>query len=247
MALFDGKVAVVTGAAGTIGLAVARMLLEEGAKVALVDVDAMRLDGLARFLRGTTVPVPADVRDGAAVRQAAQQVEKSLGPVDVLVNAATAASLERLEAVGDDEWRRVLDANVDGVFQWSRAVMPGMRKRRSGRIVNVSGPAAVAMGSGGIAEAAARGAVESLTYALAREGAPDGVTVNAVAPAFLKTAKVGEMLNEAQRRQLLMQVPAGRFCEPEEVAAAVRYFASPAAGFVTGQVLTLDGGARPGR
>ena len=243
MTTLSGKTAVVTGAAGTMGLAVVRNLLEDGAQVALVDVDAMRLDSLIRFLRGTVVAVPCDVSEPGAVRQAHQRIEKLLGPVDVLVNNAAVASNEKAEATTDVEWRRVMAVNLDGAFYWARAVMPAMKKRGWGRIINV-GSLAAKTGelTAGTAYAASKGAVSSLTFSLARELAASGVTVNAVAAAYVKTPSVTEHLNDAQRRQLLTQIPVGRFCEPEEFAHAVRFLASPLAGFVTGEVLDVNGG-----
>src|SRR4030095_15243691 len=115
----QGKTVVVTGAAGTMGLAVVRSMLEEGAQVALVDVDAMRLDSLIRFLRGTTLAVACDVSQSGSVRQAHQQVEKVLGPVDVLVNNAGVLSNEKSATTNDSEWRRVMAVNLDGAFYWS--------------------------------------------------------------------------------------------------------------------------------
>ena len=243
MTTLSGKTAVVTGAAGSLGLAVVRNLLEDGAQVALVDVDAMRLDSLIRFLRGTVVAVPCDVSEPGAVRQAHQQIEKVLGPVDILVNNASVSASDRAEATSDVEWRRVMAVNVDGAFYWARTVMPAMRKRGWGRIINVGALEAKTGGlTAGTAYAASKGAVASLTFSLARELAASGVTVNAVAAAHVKTASVVEHLNEAQRRQLLTQIPVGRFCEPEEFAHAVRFLASPMAGFVTGEVLDVNGG-----
>jgi 3-oxoacyl-[acyl-carrier protein] reductase len=242
---FNGKVAVVTGAAGTMGLACARMFLEEGAKVALVDVDAMRLDNLVRFLRGSPLAVSCDVSDAHGVRQAQAQVEKELGPVDILVNNAGILSTERLEATSDSDWRRVLAVNLDGAFFWSRAVLPSMKKRGWGRIVNVSALAAKTGGTtAGAAYAASKGALASFTFSLAREYAAHGITVNAVAPAYVKSPTMTEQLNEAQRRQILAQIPVGRFCEPEEFAHAVRFLASPLSGFITGEVLDMNGGLR---
>src|SRR5262245_22938330 len=133
MSLKD-KVVVVTGAAGAMGMAVVRAMLEDGAKVALVDIDAFRLDSMVRFLRGGTVAVACDVSDADAVRQAHQQVEKALGPVDVLVNNAGVLSNEKVEGTADGEWRPVHAVNVDGAFYWSRAVLPGMKQRGWGRI-----------------------------------------------------------------------------------------------------------------
>ena len=243
MSSLGGKTVVVTGAAGTMGMAVVRAMLEDGAQVALVDVDALRLDSIIRFLRGSTIGVPCDVTDSGAVRQAHQQVEKALGPVDVLVNNAGVLSNEKAETTADDEWRRVLAINVDGAFYWSRCVLPAMKKRGWGRIVNVASLAAKTGGlTAGTAYAASKGALTSLTFSLARESAAHGVTVNAISPAYVKTPMVTEQLNEAQQRQILAQIPVGRFCEPEEFAHAVRFLASPLSGFITGEVLDLNGG-----
>ncbi len=241
--VLTGKTAVVTGAAGTLGLAVVRVLLEDGAQVALVDIDAMRLDSLIRFLRGTTVAVSCDVSEAGAVREAHLRVEAVLGPVDILVNSATAGSPERSEGTTDSEWRRVMSVNLDGAFHWARAVLPGMKKRGWGRIINVASIAAKTGGpNAGIAYATSKGALASLTFALAREGAAQGVTVNGVAPAYVKSPALTEELNDAQRRQILAQIPVGRFCEPEEFAHAVRFLASPLAGFVTGEIVDVNGG-----
>ena len=239
----NGKTVVVTGAAGAMGLAVVRNMLEDGAQVALVDVDAMRLDSLIRFLRGTTLAVSCDVSESGAVRQAHSQIEKVLGPVDILVNNAGILSDDKAEATTDEGWRRVMAVNLDGAFYWSRAVLPQMRKRGWGRIINVGSLAAKTGGlTAGTAYSTSKGALAALTFSLAREAAADGVTVNAVAPAYVKTPMITEQLNEAQRRQLLAQIPVGRFCEPEEFAHAVRFLASPLAGFITGEVLDVNGG-----
>ena len=241
--VLTGKTAVVTGAAGTMGNAVARALLEDGAQVALVDIDAMRLDGLTRFLRGSTLAVPCDITDSKTVAAALQNIEKLLGPVDILVNNAGVISNERSEATDDAEWRRVLAVNLDGAFFWARAVLPAMKKRGWGRIINVGSLEAKTGGlTAGVAYAASKGALASLTFALAREAAEHGVTVNGVSPAYVKTPMVTEQLTDAQRRQLLTAIPVGRFCEPEEFAHAVRFLASPLAGFITGEILDVNGG-----
>jgi len=241
--MLKGKTAVVTGAAGAAGLAAVRVLLEDGAQVALVDPDALRLDSLIRFLRGTTVAVPCDGSDPGAVRQAFAQVEKVLGPVDILVNASDPLPGARLEATGEDEWRRILAAHAGSAFHWIAAVVPGMKKRAWGRIVNVLPAGAKNDGADvGPAYAAACGALASLTFAVAREEAPHGITVNAIAPGPLEGSSAIEPMNEAQRRQLLAQVPLGRFCKPEEFAHAVRFLVAPQAGFVTGEILDVNGG-----
>jgi len=191
----------------------------------------------------TTAAIPCDISDPMAVKQAHQQVEKVLGPVDILVNNAGVLSNEKAEATGDAEWRRVMAANLDGAFYWSRAVLPGMKQRKWGRIINVSSLAAKTGGlTAGTAYATSKGAITSLTFSLARESAAHGVTVNAIAPAYVKTPMVTEQLNESQRRMLLAQIPVGRFCEPEEFAHVVRFLASPLAGFITGEVIDVNGG-----
>jgi 3-oxoacyl-[acyl-carrier protein] reductase len=238
-----GKTAVVTGAAGTMGLAVVRALLEDGAQVALVDNDPMRLDGVIRFVRGTTVAVVCDIANADAVRSAHRKVETVLGPVDILVNNAGVLSNNKAEATDDTEWQSVMAVNVDGAFYWARAVLPAMKKRAWGRIVNVCSLAAKTGGlTAGTAYSTSKGALASLTFSLARETAAHGVTVNAIAPAYVKTPMVTEQLNESQRRLLLAQIPVGRFCEPEEFAHAVRFLVSPLSGFITGEVLDMNGG-----
>lgn len=242
-ATLDGKVAVVTGAAGSLGLAAARMLLEEGARLALVDIDPLRLDGLSRFLRGEKLVLPCDVSDAHAVRGAHGRVRAEFGPVDILVNAAGASTAVPVTDTQEATWRRVLAAGLDGAFLWSRAVLPEMAARGWGRIVSVSGPSRTVPPGGG-AEAVAAGGLAALTATLAREGAGRGVTVNAIAASFVRSPAATEYLTEAQRRQVLAAIPVGRFGEPEEFAHAVRFLVSPLAGFVTGEVLALDGGLR---
>jgi 3-oxoacyl-[acyl-carrier protein] reductase len=237
----QGKVAVVTGGAGALGLAAARALLEDGAKVALMDLDVLRLDTLSRFLRGERIVVAGDVTDASAVRAAHERVRAELGPVDILVNAAGASSETALAATDESTWRRVLAARLSGAFLWSRAVFPEMASRGWGRIVNVGGPGS-GTHDGGPADSAAGGAIAALTASLAREGASRGITVNAIAPAFVCAPSSTGHLTEAQMRRILAAIPAGRLGEPEEFAHAVRFLASPLAGFVTGQTIRLDGG-----
>ncbi len=241
--MLTGRTAVVTGAAGTMGRAAARFLLEDGARVALVDLDSARLEGAAASLRGTTLVVVCDIADATAARQAHHRIASALGPVDILVNNAGILTNSKAEETTDDEWRRVMAANVDGAFYWSRAVLPGMKARRWGRIINVCSLAAKTGGlTAGTAYATSKGALTSLTFSLARESAPHGVTVNGISPAYVRTPMVTEGLSEDQQRQVLAQIPVGRFCEPEEFAHAVRFLASPLAGFITGEILDVNGG-----
>jgi 3-oxoacyl-[acyl-carrier protein] reductase len=216
--------AVVTGAAGTMGRAVVDALSAEGMRVVGLDV------------KGDCVH--CDISDPAAVKKAVAGLD-----VDVLVNNAGILSNNKVEATTPDEWRKVLASNLDGAFYLAREVIPGMKKRRWGRIVNTCSLAAKTGGlTAGTAYSVSKGALVTLTFSLARELAPHGVTVNGIAPGYVKTPMVTEQLTEAQRQALIAQIPVGRFCEPEEFAHVVRFLASPLAGFITGEIIDLNGG-----
>ena len=222
-----GKTAVVTGAAGTMGRAVVKALAADGLRVVGLDV---------RPAKGCLV---CDISDPMAVAKAM----RGIGRVDVLVNNAGILSNSKSEATSPEEWRQVLAANLDGAFYLSRQVIPGMKKRRWGRIVNTCSLAAKTGGlTAGTAYATSKGALTSLTFSLARELAPFGVTVNGISPAYVRTPMVTKQLNAAQRRSVLAQIPVGRFCEPEEFAHVVRFLVHPLAGFITGEIVDLNGG-----
>ena len=225
--MLTGRTAVVTGAAGTMGRAVAKALAADGLKVIGIDVKPHR---------GGIV---CDISDPQAVAKAM----RGIGRVDVLVNNAGILSNNKSEATTPEEWRRVLAANLDGAFYLSRAVIPGMKKRRWGRIVNTCSLAAKTGGlTAGTAYSTSKGALTSLTFSLARELASFGVTVNGISPAYVRTPMVTRQLTAAQRKAVLAQIPVGRFCEPEEFAHVVRFLVHPLAGFITGEIVDLNGG-----
>ncbi|MEP7155653.1 MAG: SDR family NAD(P)-dependent oxidoreductase [Betaproteobacteria bacterium] len=239
----EGKTALVTGAAGTMGLAATRFLLEDGARVAMVDLSETRMHEASRNLSGEIIFVEADISNADAVTKAHARVAEKFGAIDILVNNAGILSNNKVEATSDEEWRKVLGANLDGAFHWARAVLPGMKARKWGRIINVSSLAAKTGGlTAGTAYSVSKGAMSALTFSLARESAAFGVTVNAISPAYVKTPMVTEGLTEAQRTALLATIPVGRFCEPEEFAHVVRFLASPLAGFITGEIVDINGG-----
>jgi 3-oxoacyl-[acyl-carrier protein] reductase len=226
-ASLKGRTAVVTGAAGTMGRAVAAALRADGLRVVGLDV---------RPARGCVV---CDISDPDAVASAVHRI----GRVDVLVNNAGILSNNKSEATTPEEWRRVLAANLDGAFYLSRVVIPAMKKRRWGRIVNTCSLAAKTGGlTAGTAYSTSKGALTSLTFSLARELAPYGVTVNGISPAYVNTPMVTKQLTAAQRQAVLAQIPVGRFCEPEEFAHVVRFLVHPLAGFITGEIVDLNGG-----
>ena len=209
----------------------------------MVDLSESRMHDAARDMGGEIIFVEVDIRDATAVASAHSRIAEKFGEVDILVNNAGILSNNKIEATSDEEWRRVLGVNLDGAFYWSRAVLPAMKSRNWGRIINVSSLAAKTGGlTAGTAYAVSKGAISALTFSLARESAAFGVTVNAISPAYVKTPMVTEGLTEAQRAALLATIPVGRFCEPEEFAHVVRFLASPLAGFITGEVVDINGG-----
>jgi 3-oxoacyl-[acyl-carrier protein] reductase len=224
------------------GLAAARALEEAGCAVALVDLPGERLEQAASsFARATRFAADLTALDELPVL--VETIQRKLGAVDILVNNAGVLSNAKSQATDESEWRRVLAVNLDAAFFLARALIPAMIERRWGRIINTSSLAAKTGGlTAGTAYAVSKGALGALTFSLARELAGDGVTANAIAPAYVRTPMVTEQLSEAQRQALLKQIPVGRFCEPEEFAHAVRFLASPLSGFITGEILDLNGG-----
>ena len=237
------KRALVTGAAGPTGLAIARALAEDGLDVFMVDIDEARLREAAAEIGGRAHPVVLDISDPARVAERCEEILDRHGAVQVLVNNAGVLSNNKAAATSDDEWRRLMSVNLDGAFYLCRALLPAMRQAGWGRIVNMC---SLAMKTGGLTAGTAyttsKGGLAALTFSLARETARDGITVNGIAPAYIRTPMVTEQLDEAQRRALLEQIPVGRFCEPEEVAHVVRFLVSPLAGFITGEIVDINGG-----
>jgi 3-oxoacyl-[acyl-carrier protein] reductase len=237
------KIAVVTGAAGTMGRATAQALQADGCKLVLVDIDAKALDALAVSLGGVSLPVACDISDPQAVAQAAERIRRELGNPDILVNNAGILSNNKSLQTDYAEWRRVLGVNLDGAFLLAQQFIPAMKARRWGRIINTCSLAAKTGGlTAGTAYSVSKGALTSLTFSLARELAPHGVTANGISPAYVRTPMITEQLTEAQRQALLKDIPVGRFCEPEEFAHVVRFLASPLAGFITGEIVDINGG-----
>ncbi len=236
-----GKVALVTGAAGAIGVAISTALADQGALVVLVDVAVGPIKTMAEALGGHAVIV--DLSDAAAVSTMAADVLARFGRIDILVNNAGILNFEKIAVTSLQEWHRVHSVNVDAAFLLAQAFLPGMRAARWGRVINMSSYAAKCGGlTAGTAYSVSKTAMIGLTYAIARDVAGEGVTSNAVAPAYVMSAMISEQLSEAQRQTQLALIPVGRFCEPEEVAHAVMFLASPLAGFITGEVIDVNGG-----
>ena len=236
-----GKTALVTGAAGAIGAAIAQALADQGALVVLVDMAAEPTQAMATALGGHAVIV--DLSDAAAVAAMSADVLARFGRIDILVNNAGILNFEKIAATSLQDWHRVHSVNVDAALLLAQAFLPGMRAARWGRVINMSSYAAKCGGlTAGTAYSVSKSAMIGLTYSIAREVAGEGVTSNAVAPAYVMSAMISEQLTEAQRQAQLALIPVGRFCQPEEVAHAVMFLASPLAGFITGEVIDVNGG-----
>lgn len=240
-----GRVAVVTGGSRGIGRAIALRLAESGADVALIYAgNQAAADETAQQVRELGVramAVQCDVSDAQQAAAAIKQVRAELGPIDILVNNAgiTRDGISLRMKPGD--FRRVIDVNLTGAFLMAQAAMSDFVQRRSGRIINISSASGL-MGNAGQANySAAKAGMIGLTKTLARELAGRGVTVNAVAPGFVKTEMTAAM-NEAALSEGLKSVPMGRMAEPEEIAEAVAFLASDRAAYITGTVLSVNGG-----
>ena len=231
---FSGRVALVTGAASGIGAAVARRLLAEGATVASFDLRAQAPDGV--------LALAGDISDSAQVDAAVARVEGELDPIDVLVCSAgvPGESLPTVE-VSDEEWRRVMAINADGVFFCNRAVIPGMVARGYGRIVNVASIAGKEGNPMAAAYSASKAAVIALTKAIGKDLARTGVLVNCVAPAVIDTP-ILEDVSQEHIDYMVERIPMGRMGRPEEVAALVCWLASEECSFSTGATYDISGG-----
>jgi 3-oxoacyl-[acyl-carrier protein] reductase len=237
----DGKTALVTGASGGIGAAIARALHGQGAVVALSGTRREALEALAGELGERAHVCPADLRDPAAPDALMAAAEAAAGPVGILVNNAGFTRDGLALRMKDEDWQAVLEVDLTAPFRLARAALKGMLRRREGRIIGI-GSIVGAIGNPGQANyAAAKAGLVGMTKALAQEVASRGVTVNMVAPGFIATPMT-EALSEAQKAKLNEQIPLGRMGAPEDVAAAVVYLASAEAGWVTGATLHVNGG-----
>jgi 3-oxoacyl-[acyl-carrier protein] reductase len=239
----NNAVAIITGAAGSIGAAAARSFVSRGIQVALIDISESGLNSLCDQLGELAMPFVADLSNIEAVEEVARNVLATVERVDVLINNAGILSNNKIIDTDIAEWRRVQTINVEAALVLTKAVLPGMRTRQFGRIVNVSSYAAKSGGlTAGTAYSVSKSALIGLTFATARETTGDGITVNAIAPAYVMSAMISEQLSEAQQAAQRALIPVGRFCDPEEVAHTIDFLVSPLAGFITGEVIDMNGG-----
>ena len=241
--MFDlsGRSALVTGASGGIGAAVARALHGAGARVALSGTRAEPLEALRAELGEGAWVLPCDLADLALAAELPGRALEAMGALDVLVNNAGITRDALFMRMADDDWDRVLQVNLTAVARLSKAAIRPMMKARWGRIVNVTSVVGSTGNPGQANYVAAKAGLAGMSKALAAEVASRGVTVNCVAPGFIATAMT-DKLSEDQKGGILGRIPAGRMGSPEEVATAVLFLASPEAGYVTGATLHVNGG-----
>ena len=242
-AMFDlsGQTALVTGASGGIGGAIARALHSQGAQVMVAGTRREALSTLAKELgEGSHIGL-ADLVDPAAADRLVKDAETAMGRIDILVNSAGITRDALALRIDDESWRVVIEVNLTAAFRLTRATLRGMLRRRHGRVIGVTSVVAVTGNAGQANYAAAKAAMIGMSKSIAAETAGRGITVNCIAPGAITTAMT-EKLTAEQRARLLGAIPAGRFGAPEDVAAAVVFLASPEAGYVTGQTLHVNGG-----
>lgn len=241
--MFDltGKCALVTGASGDIGRAIATILHRQGAAVALSGTRQDRLDALAQELGDRAMAAPGDLADPAAPDAIVKAAEAGLGRVDVLVNNAGLTRDNLGLRMKDAEFEEVLQVNLMAAFRLIRAVMKGMMKRRAGRIVTITSVVGHVGNPGQANYAASKAGLAGMTRSLATELAPRGVTVNCVAPGFIASAMTAGLSDDIKAR-IAGTIPLGRMGDPAEVAAAVAFLASDEAAYITGQTLHINGG-----
>jgi 3-oxoacyl-[acyl-carrier protein] reductase len=242
---FENQVAVVTGAGRGIGHAIAVRLASEGARVASVSRTETNAQKTAEEINGTRAdaakPYAVDVADHASVQRIGSQILEDFGRVDILVNNAGVTRDGLSMRMPVEDWDTVLDTNLKGAFNFVQALMRPMIKQRSGRIINISSVIGLIGNAGQANYSASKAGLIGLTKSLARELASRGITVNAIAPGLIETDMTGA-LSEEIRQAILQKIPIGKLGQPDDIAGAVAYLASAEAKYVTGQVLTVDGG-----
>jgi 3-oxoacyl-[acyl-carrier protein] reductase len=241
--MFDlsGKTALVTGASGGIGQAIARALHAQGASVALSGTRRDVLEALQAELGGRTQVLVCDLADGAAVDALPGQAEAALGSLDIVVHNAGITRDNLFLRMKDDEWDQVLQVNLSAAFRLFRGAVRGMMRRRAGRLIGITSIVGITGNPGQGNYAASKAGLIGMAKSLAQEVASRGITVNTVAPGFI-ASPMTDALSEKQRESILARVPAARLGEGREVAAATVYLASDEAAYVTGQTLHINGG-----
>jgi 3-oxoacyl-[acyl-carrier protein] reductase len=236
-----GKTALITGASGGIGGAIAKSLHAAGAKIAISGTRQEALGALNAELGGAAVVHTCNLSDPASIEALLKDTETALGAIDILVCNAGVTRDNLSMRMKDEEWQQVIDVNLTATFRLIRGAMRGMLKRRFGRIINITSVVGASGNAGQANYCAAKAGITGMTKAIAQEVAARGVTVNCVAPGFIRTAMT-EALNEEQQKRISERIPAGRMGLPEDIAGSVLFLASDAASYITGETIHVNGG-----
>ena len=241
--MFDltGMTALVTGASGGIGSAVAAALAKQGARVALSGTRAEALEGVRSNIGGDTVVLPCNLSDAEAVDALVPEAVEALGKLDILVNNAGITRDNLAMRMKDEEWSDVIRVNLEAAFRLMRASLKPMMRARFGRIISITSVVGATGNPGQANYAASKAGLVGMSKALAQEVASRGITVNCIAPGFI-TSPMTEALTDTQKETMLGRIPVARFGDPADVASAAVYLASPDAAYVTGQTLHVNGG-----
>jgi 3-oxoacyl-[acyl-carrier protein] reductase len=239
--ILETKTALITGSASGIGAGIARKFSQEGAKVAVCDIDAQTGEKTAREIGGNAKFYPLDIGNESAVNTTVETIARDFGKIDILVNNAGITSDKLILRMTADDWGRVLTINLTGTFLATRAVAKYMIKQRSGRVVNIASVIGIIGNTGQANYAASKAGIIGFTKSCAKEFAARNITVNAIAPGFIQT-RMTEGLPEEVKNDYLKNIPLNRFGTPEDVANLALFLVSDAAAYITGQVINLDGG-----
>jgi len=239
-----GRVAVITGGAAGIGEAIGRALAAEGCTICVVDRDGSAAGKAAASFGSKASSIAVDVGNAATVQQAFEHIAANHRRLDILVNAAGVLSTGLVADLPVSEWQRVSEVNLSGVVYCAKAAIPFMKAQRYGRIINIASVSALRGGGsvGNTLYGATKAGVVALTMGLARELGPDGITVNAIAPAIADTAMTHAALTEDARRKIIARIPLGRLASVSDIADFATFLASDRANFITGAVIPVDGG-----
>ncbi len=240
------RVAIITGAARGIGKAIALTFVRDGAKVALVDIDAKQLEALTNEIeerKGKSIFVVCDITKSPEVQAMVTRVKKAFGRIDILVNNAGIIRRGTIDTVTEEDWDRVIEVNLKGTFNCCKAAFETMKQQRYGKIVSIS---SISGKLGDITSAPGYGpskaGIDALAKTLAKQLAPYGINVNVVSPHAIET-EMSAQWSEEKRKEIISSIPLGRLGKPEEVAEAVLFLASESASFITGEILDVNGGA----
>jgi 3-oxoacyl-[acyl-carrier protein] reductase len=241
MFCLNGRMALVTGASGGIGAAIAKALASQGAKVALSGTRVEALEATAKDMTGSPVILPCNLADPVATAALVGQAEEALGGLDILVSNAGLTRDGLLMRMKDEDWQTVLDVNLGAYFRLARAALRGMMKRRHGRIIGITSVVGVTGNPGQANYAASKAGMIGLTKALAAEVASRNITANCIAPGFIATPMT-DVLKDEQKEALVKNIPSGRLGTAADIASAAAYLASDESAYITGQTLHVNGG-----